>query len=297
MGWIKRNLFFVIGSVIALVLLGMAGFYTYKSWSANRDAMSNLQSAYSQLQNDKNQNPTPSQENIAAAEQQDQQLRDWITQAQAHFEPIAPIPNPPDGVITKEEFAGTLRKTIYQMQQEAVNDNVELPPDYGFSFAAERNLDVFAPGSLNPLASHLGEVKALCEILFSANVNALDGIQRESVSDNDTAGPQSDYLTDKTRATDTVTVTPYMVTFRCFSTDLANVLSKMASSDYGFVVTGVNVMPAGASAASGGDNGNGGGGNGAMPAYPVGKGGLQTVLDEQLLRVTMGVEVVKLNKQ
>jgi hypothetical protein len=287
MGWIKRNLFFAIGSVIALALLGLAGFYTFKSWNHNRDAMGQLTSAYSQLQTDKSADPTPSTNNIAAAEQQDQQLRDWITQAQAHFLPIPPIPNPPDGVITKEEFAGTLRKTIYQMQQEAANANVDLPPDYGFSFGAERTLDVFSPGSLNPLASHLGEVKALCEILFAANVNALDGIQRESVSDNDAAGPQSDFLTDKTRTTDTATITPYLVTFRCFSTDLANVISKMASSDNGFVVTGINVMPAGASAAP----------DGTTPTYPVGKGGLQTVLDEQLLRVTMGVEVVKLNKQ
>jgi hypothetical protein len=291
MGWIKRNLFFAIGSVVALVLLGMAAFYTYRSWSHNRDAMTNLQSAYSQLQQDYDQNPTPSAENIQAAQQQNQQLRDWITQSQAHFKPIAPIPNPPDGVITKEEFAGTLRKTIYQMQQEAGDANVELPPDYSFSFAAERNLDVFSPGSLNPLASHLGEVKALCEILFAANVNALDGVQRESVSDNDAAGPQSDYLTDKTRVADPVTITPYMLTFRCFSSDLANVLSKLASSDYGFVVTGVNVMPAGAA------TGDQTPPSTMTPAYPMGKGGLQTVLDEQLLRVTMGVEVVKLNKQ
>ncbi len=294
MGWLKRNLFFAIGSVIALALLGMAAIYTLKSWQHNRDAMANLQAAYSELQGYYNQTPAPSSDNIALAGQQEGQLRAWISQAQTHFAPVAPIPNPPDGMITTEQFAGTLRKTIYDMQQEAINANVELPPDYSFSFAAERNLVTFSPGSLNPLAAHLGEVKALCEVLFAAKVNALDSIQREVVSDNDTTGPQSDYLTDKTHTDPAglATITPYLITFRCFSSDLADVISKMASSQHCFVVTGINVMPAGASAEPGGENPP----PTPMLSHPMGAGGLKTVLDEQLLRVTMGIEVVKLTK-
>ena len=32
MMWIKRNLFFVVVGILALGLLGAAGFYDYKSW-------------------------------------------------------------------------------------------------------------------------------------------------------------------------------------------------------------------------------------------------------------------------
>lgn len=294
MGWIKRNLLFVVSSVIALALLGGGAFYTYKSWKHNRDALATLQAAYNELQTDYDANPTPSTNNIAAAQEQEQELRTWINQAQAHFAPVQQIPNPPDGVITTEAFAGALRKTIYDLQQAASDANVELPPDYSFSFAAERNLVTFSPGSLTPLASHLGEVKAICDVLFDAKVNALDSIQREIVSDNDTAGPQSDYLTDKTRTTDSATITPYMITFRCFSSDLANVMAKMASSDHCFVITGLNVMPAGAVAAADGANPPVAT---AASMMPQGNGMLPTVLDEQLLRVTMGLEVVKLTKQ
>lgn len=294
MAWIKRNLLFVVICVVALALLGLAGFFTFRSWSANRDALASLDAQITQLEQDKTANPTPSKDNIAAAQAQEQQLRAWSSQAQGFFAPVAPIPNPPDGVITTPVFAGTLRKTIYEMQQEAANANVELPPDYSFSFAAERQLDVFSPGSLQPLASHLGEVKAICEVLFSANINALDGIQREVVSDNDTQGPQSDYLSDKTRTQDPMTITPYMVTFRCFSADLAKVISKLASSQHCFVVTGLNVMPAEAAAAP---DGTPTPTPTPTPAYEAGKGGWQTIRDEHLLRVTMGIEVVKLTKQ
>ncbi len=68
-----------------------------------------------------------------------------------------------------------------------------LPPNYGFSFEAQRSIVKFAPGSLPPLAVQLGEVKTISEILFASRVNSLDGIQRARVSDDDTAGPQSDY--------------------------------------------------------------------------------------------------------
>jgi hypothetical protein len=307
MAWIKRNLFFTIGSVIALLLLGAAGYYNFSSWSQNKAGMDKVQEAYNQLAQDYNSQPSPGNDqvdNIKTAQEQEQQLREWIKEAAAHFQAAPPIPNPSDGVVTTEEFAGSLRRTIQDLQQEAVNENVELPPDYGFTFAAERNLVTFTPGSLNPLASHLGEIKALCEIMFNAKINALDSIQREVVSDNDAAGPQSDYLADKTITTELATITPYTVTFRCFSSDLANVLSAMASSDYCFIVKGINVMPAGGAMAGGGQYAPGQVPPNyppppppqAPPNYAEGSGGLATVLDEKLLQVTLAIEVVKLTK-
>jgi hypothetical protein len=293
MGWIKRNLFFTIGAAIALVLLGAAGFYIIKSLNHNSTAMQSLSDGYDALKKAYDQKPNPSQDNIAAARQQEQLLKDWIGQAKAHFVPVEPIPNPPDGVVTTEELSRSLRKTIQDLQNEAKDANVELPNDYGFSFMAERNMVTFAPNSLGPLAAHLGEVKALCEIFFDAKINALDGIQREIISDNDSAGPQSDYLTEKATPTpDGLAIkTPYLVTFRCFSSDLANVLSKMASSGHCFIVKGVNVTPAGAVNVAAGQTPP------PQPTMPPpGNGGLQTVLDEQLLRVTLAIEVVKLTK-
>jgi hypothetical protein len=287
MGWIKRNLFFTIGGVIALAFLGAAIYYNLESWNHNRKAFASLQEAYGELQNYYNQKPTPSETNILTEQLEEKQLRDWIDQARTHFAPIAPIPNPPNGVVTTEAFAGSLRKTIHDMQVAAVDANVDLPADYSFSFAAERNLVTFSPNSLNALASHLGEVKAICDVMFDAKVNGIDNIQREVVSDNDSAGPQSDYLAEKTKTVDMATITPYAITFRCFSGDLGKVLSKLASSNHGFIVTGVNVMPAGGEGSQGGNqDGN----------QPTPNGELQTVLDEQLLRVSLGIEVVKLTK-
>ena len=46
MDWIKRNLMFVIGSAIALVLMGLAGFYLYTGMTKNDEAVTKLNEAY-----------------------------------------------------------------------------------------------------------------------------------------------------------------------------------------------------------------------------------------------------------
>jgi hypothetical protein len=301
MAWIKRNLGFTIGGVIALLLLGAASYYIYKSWSHNHEAWDAVTQAVQKLKDDYNTKsiPPPGNEkvdNIKAAQEQTKQLEDWIDQARTYFQAVEPIPNPTSGVVTDQEFAGTLRKTIQDMQQEATNVNVDIPPDYAFSFAAERNLVTFAPGSLGPLSTHLGEIKAICEVLFSAKINALVQIQREIVSDNDQTGAQSDYLSDKATTADfgplgQATITPYSVTIKCFSADLGKVLSSLASSNHSFIVKGINVIPAGEMEITG-QNGE----SGVQP-LPAATGGLQTVRDEKLLQVTLAIEVVKLSKQ
>ena len=109
-------------------------------------------------------------------------------------------------------------------------------------------------------------------------------------------------------------LTPYQITFRSFTPEVAEVLARFASSPHGFVVKSINVQPAGASAASPDlsatpgaaihaaasmDAGRSGGvpPQGASPASVPGRGGLQKVSNEQLLRVTIVVELVKLFQQ
>ena len=102
----------------------------------------------------------------------------------------------------------------------------------------------FEPASLGPLAAHLGEVKALAEVLFEAKVNSLDSIQRESIpSANDDYA--QDYLASNQRSiTNTLAeLTPYEITFKCFSRELAQVLAGLAGSPHGFIVKTINIVP------------------------------------------------------
>jgi len=333
MAWIKRNLFFVIGGMLALGLLGAAGFYNYRGWSHNSAAFDKLNEIYGTLRNLTGQKPSPGNDkvdNIKAAKEQERQIRDWIRQAADYFQPIAPIPNTGNNAVSSEAFAAALRRTIDQLQHEADAASVTLPPKYNFSFEAQRSLVRFAPGSLGALAAQFGEVKTISEILFAARVNSLDGIQRVRVSDDDATGPQADYFDGHSVTNNLAVLTPYQITFRSFSPEVGEVLAGFASSPHGFIVKSINVQPAGAAAATAPETAA------LMPAVPMlavletvepmlaqvppfrprpgpippaippaappaapptrapGRGGLQTVLNEQLLRVTLVVEVVKL---
>jgi hypothetical protein len=357
MAWIKRNLFFVIGGILALALLGAAGYYNYREWRRNSAAYDTLKQYYDTLRSlittPKISPGNDKVDNIAAAREQERQVRDWIRQASEYFQPIAPIPAPVNGTVTSAAFAAALRRTIDQLQHEAEVASVALPPRYYFTFEAERPLVRFAPGSLGSLAVQFGEVKAIAEVLFAARVNSLDGIQRTRVSEDDMNGPQSDYFEEYSVTNNLAILTPYQVTFRSFTPEIAHVLAGFAASPHGFVVKSINVQPAGAAASPSPSPGPMGPpfmppppmprpesgkvetvipllavndaegpilGQGYTPpgvrrqfappttpppVTPVapppvtpgmtpGRGGLQTVLNEQLLRVTLVVEVVKL---
>ena len=312
MGWIKRNLIFVIGGVVALGLLAASGFYIYKDWSRNSEATVKLNENYGTLKNLQSQPILPGNNkvnNTAIAKEQDQQVQAWIKSARTYFRPVPAIPS---GAVTGEAFASALRRTVDQLQHEADDSSVTLPPKYDFSFSAQRPKVIFAAGGLGPLAVQLGEVKTLAETVFSARVNALDGIQRIRVSADDAGGPAGDYTDEQSVTNDLAVITPYVVTFRCFTPELARVISTFATSSNTFLIKAINVQPAGASDVAGSAESPDQGAAAAAiygrygryrrsPDFPPptatpapAKGGLQTVLKEQLLRVTMEVGFVNL---
>ena len=224
MAWIKRNLFFVVGGILAIGLLGAAGYYNFTGWSHNTAAFARLNEIYGTLRDLTSKKPSPGNDkinNIEAAKEQEAQLRDWIREAGSYFQPIAPIPNTGTNAVTSEAFAAALRRTIDQLQHEADTASVTLPPRYGFSFEAQRVMVTFSPGGLGPLAQQLGEVKTLAEILFTARVNSLDGIQRVRVSTDDTAGSQTDYFEGRSVTNNLAVLTPYLITFRSFTPEVA----------------------------------------------------------------------------
>ena len=190
----------------------------------------------------------------------------------------------------------------------------------------------FASGSLVPLSVQLGEVKALSEVLFGASINSLESIQRVRVSDDDIRGPQTDYIDEVSVTNQMAVVTPYVINFRSFTPELARVICGFANSSNSFIVKSISVEPA--QEAASGELGQPGMENGAVPGMPpgafgggypgvygggraaayarrygyyptpqpvqppppvvTGRGGLQTVLKEQLLHITIEVDLVKL---
>ena len=129
-------------------------------------------------------------------------------------------------------------------------------------------------------------------------------------------------LPESSITNDLAVLTPYEVTFQCFSPELASVLAGFGSAPHGFIVKAVNVAPSGAEAAAQPYTGYptvdlvrpenermirpNYAGNNPYQTYPgtyqqpqpqpqpVMRGGLQTLLDEKQIKVTMVINVVRL---
>jgi len=253
MDWIKRNLYFLIGSLVALALMGLAGWYLYSKWQLNNEILSKLDEQYVELKRLNQQNPHPGSgqvNNIEAAKEQQKELRAFIQKAREYFQPCPPIPVPESGKLTSQEFSSALSRTIDQMQRDAAKASVALPPKdssgqtYSFSFTAQRERLAYAPGSLEPLSGQLAEVKAICGVLCQAKINSLDYIRRERVSDDDVKGPDTDYVSGKSVTNALAVLSPYEVGFRCFSPELAAVLAGFAAAPCGLMVKTINVESA-----------------------------------------------------
>lgn len=244
MSWIKRNLYFLIGGAVALALLGLAGYYCYSQWTLNNKNWEVLNEAYQKLDRISKLPINPGNDkvdNIKNAQEDERRLRAVIDKTKKFFVPVPSIPNLRR--VGDQEFASALRRTIDQLEREAAAASVKLPPNYNFSFEAQRQRVVFAAGSPPRLAAQLGDIKAICDILFAAKINALDNVRRERISSDDAGGTQSDYL-EMTSVTNYLAVlTPYEVSFRCFSGELAKVLAGFANEPHAFIVKTINVLP------------------------------------------------------
>ncbi len=253
MEWIKRNLYFVIGGTVAVVLMGLAGWYLYSKWELNNSMLAQLDEQYSKLKELNSANPhwgSGDVDNIKTAKEQRQELRGFIEKSRPFFQRIPPIPATESGKVSSQEFSSALARTVDHLQHDAAKGNVTLPPknttgqNYSFSFEFQSQNVTFAPGSLEPLANQLGEVKVISDILFEGKINSLDYIRRERVSDDDLKGAAGDYVAEKSITNDLAVLSPYEMSFKCFSAELASVLGGFAKSPYGLIVKSINVEKA-----------------------------------------------------
>lgn len=308
MSWAKRNLYFLISCVLAVALLGAAGWYCYSEWQGNDASRTSLETAYSQLKGFGQGPVTPSTENIEAANNEAKRAQQLADGLRKHLVQIPSIPNTNN--IDNRILTPAIRDTIRQLAESAEANHVTVLPDFAFSFSAQRDKVVFAAQGLDQLARELGEVKVICDVLFSNRIDSLEVLQRERTADDTVTGgavaTQNDYLDSISVTNNNTIITPYQVTFLCFDSALSSVLAGFANQPYGIMVRTLQVGPAdmnptemGAPVAMQG---------GMMPGvnqreYPgvnpttanLGtRGGLPVVVDEKKLRVSMLLELVRI---
>ncbi|MEW6159485.1 MAG: hypothetical protein AB1813_18815, partial [Verrucomicrobiota bacterium] len=230
MPWLKRNLFLVIGGVVALGLLGFAIFFLITKIKEESQVKETLTQQTEVLKGLVNRDPYPNGENIEAVKTDQKKLQQFLAETQKLF-PAAPIPQP----LTTRELRALLDNTINDLKSEAEKAGVTIPDQYWFTFASQKSKVEFPAGSLEPLATQLVEIKAICEVLFSAKINSLIGMKRVPIADEANTGSQ-DFLGSKIVTNEWAVVTPYEITFQGFSGELAAVLEGLGKHTQAFLV-------------------------------------------------------------
>ncbi len=236
MAWIKRNLIFVIAIALGLALTGYCGYLLYTSLSSNADVKSSYDEAVSQLNSLKQASPYPSQENIDVAKADKERVREFLADFRKSF---AAFPPPP--VENQQGFQTYLEETLVRFRAGATNAGVELPPDYGFTFSGLRGKLQVPAANIQPWMQQLEEISTILDILYQAKINVLVGICRVPVAADDVG--TGDCMLPTTPVTNVWgVVTPYKITFRGFSPEIAAVLAGFARASNCFIVKAIEVV-------------------------------------------------------
>ena len=241
MEWVKKNLFFVIPLAIAVILLGVAVYKYFGLRSEDNDITMLLEERAVRLREMYEKPIFPSAENLRAIENDQQRLLNFINQCKKHFQPVPEL-NVPNVQALKTE----LDRSIYKFNESARKAGVTIPTNnFAYSFdELVRRID-FSPFSIKPIAIQLSEIDKILEILFNAKINTLEFIQRARVCPEDRAATASAgfYIADGPITNSLGIIYPYRITFRCFSSELAEVINGFAHSPYGFVIKAIDVDP------------------------------------------------------
>src|SRR6266542_6668155 len=124
MTWLKKNLYWVVGGVIALGLLGGSFFYLYTNMQSEKEIDEKLQQKQAKGQDLINAG-TAGTEGIQVGKQDQQRVKALLNDIRKFFTPI-PYPSVKDS----HEFRLLLDQTIEHLEREAKDNAVSLPPKY-----------------------------------------------------------------------------------------------------------------------------------------------------------------------
>ncbi len=265
MNWVKSNIGLVVGGVVALALMGVAGWFLFTQMEAEKRAEANLEQGLSNLKSLLTRDPHPGDpnkgvDNIAAVRaEQAKVAKNLLEPLQALFPPF----ETPEELDTFK-FKSLLEERVASMQRAARKSGTKLPKEgdskYSFSFSDVRPKVSFAPETLQPMAFQLAQIESISEVLFDAKIHSINGIKRPEVSEaeEEVEEDEDDYDDEEESAfssfslsvssdnyiedeviTNSITgaiIYPFQLSFQCFASELSNVMTGFNENDHFFRV-------------------------------------------------------------
>ena len=271
MPWLKQNLSLVIGGVLAVVALSLAGFWTKQQYDADKSVDAALASKRSEVKSLFERKTSPTEENIASVQKEQE-----LVSAQL-LEPLRAkftgYPTPES--MTLSDFKEVLENQVSYLNRKARFTGINLPSvdegTYGFSFDDVRPKIDLEDEALKPLTFQLLQIKEICEVLYDANIYGINAIMRLPVSDNDSPGAGSSDLMGSMGSASNSSATssnyiegewiknenigvikyPYQISFECGSNELSHVLAGFNQATHFFQVKWLSVEETGTTTSGG----------------------------------------------
>ncbi len=280
MNWVKSNIGLVVGGVVALALMGVAGWFLYTQMEAEKRAEANLDTGLSNLKSLLTRDPHPGDpdrgvDNIGAVQAEQEKVeKTLLGPLRSLFKPF----DVPEDLDTFK-FKSLLEERIAVMQRAARESGTGLPKEgdskYSFSFSDIRPKVSFAPSTIQPMAFQLLQIESLAGVLFESKVHSINGIKRleitEPEEDSEEEEEEDDYDDEETSSafssfsmtldsdnyleegeaiTNEITgavIFPFQLSFQSFSSELSSVMAGLNDSDHFYRVKWVVVEQSSAS--------------------------------------------------
>ena len=257
MNWIKQNVGLVVGCVIALVLMCVAGWYMMAQIEKDRGITTELDSQRQLVKSLYTRDPHPGTakvDNIGAVKKEQERVQEKVLGPMEAQFPGFEIP----AKLSISSFKEILENTVSELQRDAKYTGISLPStdqgNYGFSFDDIRPRIYLEADALRPLTFQLYQIRELCAVLFESKIHGINAIKRLPVSDNDTASSggggfgitgttptgtstsTENYIEDVATQDPNINaiMMPYQISFQCFSSELARVISGFNQSSHFF---------------------------------------------------------------
>ena len=264
MNWVKSNIGLVVGGVVALALMGVAGYFLFTQMEAEKRAQANLEQGLTNLKSLLTRDPHPGApdqgvDNISAVKaEQGRAEKDLLLPLQGLFKPFAVAED-----LDTFKFKSLLEERVAKMQRAARKAGTKLPKEgdskYSFSFSDVRPKVSFAPETLGPMAFQLAQIESISQILFDSKIHSINGVKRPEVTeaeeeveededdydDEESAfssfslGSSSENYIEDEAITNSITgaiIYPFQLSFQCFASELSGVMAGFNDSEHFFRV-------------------------------------------------------------
>ena len=255
MNWIKQNVGLVVGCVIALVLMGVAGWYMLTQIEKDTSITTELNSQRQLVRSLYDRDPHPGKDdldNIGAVQKEQVRVQKLV---------MDPLESKFIGFEISTEpsisaFKEILENTLSDLQRQANYTGTSLPSvdqgSYGFSFDDIRPRIDLEEEALRPLTLQLLQISELAKVLFDAKIHGINAIKRLAVSENDSSSSGGGFAMMATTDTSggssassgenyiegqakqhldiSAISMPYQISFQCFSSELGRVIDGFNAS-------------------------------------------------------------------